>query len=109
MDKMQSLNSEQGLCICSALKHTLWGSPWEDTKHQLKIPAFPGAVSIPAKEHPGTSFSCMNPHRTQSHLAVSPWQANSSDREQNSVLPLSSLVSCHVKPFQQRGQSKQRW
>lgn len=61
---MQSLNSEQGPRICSALKQTLWGSPWEEMKHQLKIFASPGPVSIPAKGHPGTSFSCMNPHRT---------------------------------------------
>lgn len=108
IDKMQSLNSE-GPCICSALKQTLRGSPCEEMKHQPKISASPGPVSIPAKRHPDASFSCMNPHRTQSHLTVPPLQAKSSDREQDSVLPLSSHVSSPAKPFQQRGQRRQRW
>lgn len=78
-------------------------------KHQIKISASPGPGNIPAKGHPGTSFSHMNPCRTQSHLTVSPLQANSSDRQQDSVLPLFSHVSSPVKPFQQRGLSRQRW
>lgn len=104
---MQSLNSEQGPRICSALKQTLRGSPWEEMKHQLKISASPGPVSIPAKGHPRTSFSSMNPRRTQSHLTVPPLQAKSSDREQDSVLPLSSRVlSCKAFPAKGTEQAK---
>lgn len=104
IDKMQSLNSEQALCICSALKQTLWGSPWEEVKHQLKISASSGPVSIPAKVHPGTSFfhtGPITPH-CLSFASKQLWQGAGFSPE--------FVFTCLFpwKPFQQRGQSRQR-
>lgn len=66
---------------------SLQGIPREKRKQSVKISTSPGPGSM-LRDVLAPCSSCMNSRRTQPHLPVSPFQANSSDTELDPLLPL---------------------